>query len=91
MLMANDEYHPESVSKAASQRATSLVYKIPVVGWALEGLFEDERPKARLAGLFVLLGGPAAAVLVMGWYGAFLPVATLAALSVLAIAMTNDA
>ena len=96
MLMVNDELAPGKEHKAEARAAEVVnpilrwVYRIPVVGWGLEGVFADPRPKARAAGAFVLIGGPLAAVLMLGWWGTFLPVLTLAALSVFAIALVLD-
>lgn len=94
MLMVNDRLEAGTGEKKGAfettNRVMQWVYKIPVIGWGLEGVLVDPRPKARLAGAFVLIGGPLSAVLLMGWWGAFLPIVTLAALSVVAMALVLE-
>jgi len=67
-----------------------LINRIPVIGWALEGALVDKRPKARLAGLFVLVAAPVVAVLLLGRWGTFVPFVLLAVLVVVALDMVYD-
>ncbi len=91
MLKANEAFPPvNTASRHAMAQVMDYVYRIPVIGWALEGVLVDDRPKARLAGLFVLLGAPTVTVLLLGWTGALFPAITLAVLSIAALALVME-
>lgn len=90
MLKLNDDLVGRAGGPPQSTTAMRFVYRIPLIGWGLEGLLADPRPKARLAGLFVLLGAPTVAVLLMGWWGAFLPLATLAVLTFASLVLVSE-
>lgn len=66
------------------------VYRIPVIGWAFEGVLVDKRPKARFAGLFVLVAAPTVAVALLGKWGSFVPFLILAVLVIVAFDLVYD-